>query len=129
MYKKFFKLYSPPHKVKPSLYVAFGATCIILFGLAGSPVSMPINVYGAYILATIFGFLIAHTLVGMAAAVALTLFCTLKFRVVHPPAGGIPILIYYTKPSQPDFIFTVIAGITILLAMAEIYKKVTNERS
>jgi len=151
MLKKVLKLYSPPHQVKPSFYVAaasffaiavlgylteyyghpflvapFGATCIILFGLSGSPVSMPINVIGSYFMASVISFMLPHEIWGMALAVSLTLFCMLKFRLTHPPAGGIPILVYYTNPTMVDFTFSVVIGVGVLIVLGEIFKKVMN---
>lgn len=92
----------------PLLVAPLGATAVLVFGYPGSALAQPINVFGAYLAATIIGvlavMLLPHALWAVALAVGISLFAMQTLRITHPPAGAIP-LVAAATPGESGLLF------------------------
>lgn len=106
----------------PLLLAPLGATAVILFGYPGSALAQPINVFGAYLLATIIGVTTAVVFPGdwlmTAPAVGLSLFAMQSLRITHPPAGAIPVLALQMTGHGVTLFMTLLIGCLGMLAIA-----------
>lgn len=102
----------------PLLMAPFGATSVILFALPQSPLGRPINVIGGYLLAAAISLALRELLLpawwSVGLAVGATVLVTTAARVVHPPAGGVPILVLTADPGL-EFLFTTVLGGSLAL--------------
>jgi CBS-domain-containing membrane protein len=118
----------------PLLIASFGATAFAVIAMPSAPISQPINVLGGYFLAIaatfMAKFLLSHEIYSLALCVAFAGLLMLFFRVSHPPAAGVPIIIFFMEPRpSPDFaIFPVMAGALLLVIIAFIYNKLVNKK-
>lgn len=100
----------------PLLIAPLGASAVLLFGYPGSTLAQPINVFGAYLIATVLGVVAAalfpHAYWSVAVAVGLTLFAMQTLRITHPPAGAVP-LVAAATPADCTLLF-----ITLLVSSA-----------
>ena len=111
----------------PLLMAPFGASCVLLFSLPGSPLSQPPNVIGGHLLATAIG-LIFHALFpgewwAAALAVSAAISLMAAFRVTHPPAGADPLVVFAEAPGAEFLFFPVLIGSLVLVATAWGYHK------
>lgn len=111
------------------LMAPFGASCVLLFSVAASPLSQPINVIGGHLVAALIG-LIMHAIlpdawwaVGIAVGIAIGMMAIL--RVTHPPAGANPIVIFAISPGFDFIIFPVLIGACALVLIATAYHRAT----
>jgi len=81
----------------PLLLAPFGASAVLLFAQAASPLAQPVNVIGGYLLAGLVT-LLAHMalpadwwVVGLTVGAAITLMSLA--RLTHPPAGAMPVVV------------------------------------
>lgn len=111
----------------PMLLAPFGATAVLLFGQAESPLAQPANIFGGYLVA-------AAISVGMLAmapsawwiatiAVGLVIAAMPLLRVTHPPAGAVPLVAYSTHMQAEMLFLTVVAGAAYLLAVALVHHR------
>ena len=87
----------------PLILGSFGATCVLVFGYPESPFSQPRSVIGGHLLASAIGLLILHV-VGdgpwcLALATGLAIAAMMALRVVHPPAGSNPVIVFLLHAS------------------------------
>lgn len=111
----------------PLLMAPLGATAVLLFGQAQSPLAQPANVFFGYLLATALGVGVALSLPGVwwaaAIAVGIAVGLMLAFRVTHPPAGAVP-LVAMGAPQQPAMLFaSVLIGSVALVALAVLHHR------
>jgi len=84
------------------LMAPFGATCVLLFSVPGSPLSQPANVIGGHLVSTAIGLLL-HVLLpvewwSLGLAVGLAIAAMAALRVTHPPAGADPLVVFFDNP-------------------------------
>ncbi|MBI6549671.1 HPP family protein [Xenorhabdus lircayensis] len=120
----------------PWLMAPFGATCVILFAAPASPLAQPRNIIGGHLLATAVGLLtlysLGDSLIVMSLAVGIAIMLMQLFRVVHPPAGANPLVIFLAGQEAVgfDFLFTpVLTGSLALIAIASFINNVGKENS
>ncbi|MEQ1601022.1 MAG: HPP family protein [Methylophilaceae bacterium] len=106
---------------------SFGATCVLVFGFPDVAFSQPRNVIAGHLVSSMSGLLFlsafgAHWW-AMAAAVATALALMLFLRVVHPPAGSNPVIIFMALPTWKFLIFPTLVGSILIVAVALIYNK------
>lgn len=81
----------------PWLMAPFGATCVLLFAVPGSPLAQPRNVIAGHFLTSAVGLSALHgfgnSLPVMSVAVGVAIALMQYTRTVHPPAGANPIVI------------------------------------
>lgn len=102
----------------------FASSCITVFTCPEDNFAQPINVIGGYFVATIVGILLINIMptqwwiLGPMLAITITIMAF--FRVTHPPAGGIPFVIfYYHQTNAIDLVFyPVMIGSFIIVLMA-----------
>lgn len=114
----------------PLLMAPFGASCVLLFSVAASPLSQPINVVGGHILASIVGLALRAVLpnewwaVGIAVGLAIGLMAAL--RITHPPAGADPIVIFAADPEWAYLATPVVTGSVLLVVVAYITHRLSG---
>lgn len=116
----------------PLLIGSFGASAVLLFGAAESPLAQPRNLIGGHIVSSV----VAVTIVSMggegayaiALAVGIAIFLMCLTRTIHPP-GGATALIGVQCHAGPIFILLpVLFGALILLAVALFTNNVVHHR-
>jgi len=111
-----------------SLLIApLGATVVLLFGHAESPLAQPINIFAGYLLATVFGVAAAHlfpeTWPASALAVGLSIATMLALRVTHPPAGAVPLVAMGTANGGVELFATIFIACLSLVAVAWLHHR------
>ncbi len=110
------------------LLAPMGATAIILFGMATSPVAQPWPVAGGYLMACCAGLasaaLVSSPWMAGAIAVATTLWLMARLNCVHPPGGALALLMVLDQKtftsSTAHTIALVCANVALLLLSAAI---------
>jgi len=109
------------------LMAPFGATCVLLFSLPGSPLSQPVNVIGGHFISTAIGILLFQLLPlewwspALAVGLAITMMAVL--RVTHPPAGADPLVIFIGGFGWDYLLFPVVLGSVLLTLFAWLFHK------
>lgn len=111
----------------PLLLAPFGATAVLLFGQAQSPLSQPANVFGGYLVAAAVSAAMLALLPPMwwaaTLAVGVVVGVMLVARVTHPPAGAIPLVAFSTHMPAETLFFVVLAGAFCLVGVAVIHHR------
>ncbi|PHM73482.1 HPP family protein [Xenorhabdus kozodoii] len=118
----------------PWLMAPFGATCVILFAAPTSPLAQPRNIIGGHLLTTLVGLITLYTLgdslIVMSLAVGIAIMLMQLFRVVHPPAGANPLVVFLAGQEVVgfDFLFTpVLTGSLALVVIASFINNLGKE--
>lgn len=113
------------HGQRTILIASFGASCLLVFGFPDGFFSQPRNVVGGHLLSTLVGLLFLRLLGpawwAMALAVATAVAATMWLRVVHPPAGANPIIIFLTTPGWDFLLYPTLTGALLIVVAALIY--------
>jgi CBS-domain-containing membrane protein len=109
---------------------SFGASCVLVFGYPDVPFSQPRNVVLGHVVSTLIGLAFLH-LCGpvwwsVALAVGAAIAVMMLFRIVHPPAGSNPVIVFLLQPSWDYVIFPTLLGSVVLVAVALIYHNLTR---
>ncbi|MCH4245469.1 HPP family protein [Acinetobacter gerneri] len=104
----------------------FGATCVILYAVAQSPLAQPRNVILGHFISALVGLCFLKwfgvNLLSIALSVGLAIALMQYFRCVHPPAGANPLVILLTAHSfnyhWSFLIFPVLTGAIALVCVA-----------
>lgn len=116
------------------LLAPFGATSIIAFLLYDSDYAQPRNIILGYIITSIVGlivvFLLGHTWIVYALAVAIAMLVKVYFNAVHPPSAPMPIILLQENQYGiiHYFLFDVIPGICLLVFVAVLYNRFILQR-
>lgn len=112
---------------QPLLIAPMGATAVLLFSLPHSPVASAPNVFSAYAIAVLCSLLVAMYPVWWLAAIVVGLVITLTsaFKVIHPPAGAIPIVA--VSAHYGTLALATAIGSTILVLVARLHHKVDSK--
>ncbi|WP_349294749.1 HPP family protein (plasmid) [Thioclava sp. 'Guangxiensis'] len=109
----------------------FGASCVLLFAVPGSPLSQPTNVVGGHFIATLVGLLLRLWLPdvwwALALAVGLAIAAMVALRVTHPPAGADPLVVFATDPGFGFLILPVLSGSLLLVIFAVAYHRLSGQ--
>lgn len=112
---------------QPLLLAPFGASCVLLFLAADSPLAQPRNIIGAYAIATLVGFVTLWLFDGAWWSVALAVGGTIALmaltHTVHPPAGAHPIVILFGASAWKVLLPTLVAGLVLLLLAAQAFHR------
>lgn len=113
------------------LIAPFGASAVLLFAVHDSPLSQPVNVVGGHVLAAGLALLLdpmlPDTSMSMVLAVGLTIVAMSVLRLVHPPAGAMPLIIMTQHPDA-SFLLPVGIGAVGLVTMACILHRIPPVR-
>ena len=98
---------------------SFGSSMVLLFGFPESPFAQPKNVFFGHLLTALVGVIFVHFIplpiyinisLGVGAGVCLMIL----FNVVHPPAGGNPIIVIIGSASYDYLINPIIFGLSLI---------------
>lgn len=116
----------------PLLIAPLGASAVLVFGYPGAALAQPINVFGAYLIATIIGAataaLFPNVVWAAAVAVGLALFGMQTLRVTHPPAGAVP-LVAAATPHECGLLFaTLLVSSIAMIGFALLFHRLPPRR-
>ena len=118
------------YKTTLGLFIAgsFGSSMVLLFGFPESPFAQPKNVFFGHLVTALVGVVFVHFVplpiyINIAAAVGLGIFFMILLNIVHPPAGGNPIMVIIGSASYDYLINPIIFGCIIILLLAIIINK------
>ena len=105
-----------------------GSSMVLLFGFPESPFAQPKNVFFGHLLTALTGVLFVNFIplpiyMSIAFAVGIGVFLMILLDVVHPPAGGNPIIVIIGSASYDYLINPIIFGCIIILLLAIIINK------
>ena len=107
------------------LFIAasFGSSMVLLFGFPESPFAQPKNIFFGHLVSASVGIFFVNLIplpiyISIAFAVGIGIFLMILLDVVHPPAGGNPILVIIGSVSYDYLIFPVITGSIIIILLA-----------
>ncbi len=107
---------------------SFGSSMVLLFGFPESPFAQPKNVFFGHLSTALVGVIFVHLVplpiyINIAIAVGAGVFIMILFNIVHPPAGGNPIMVIIGSASYDYLINPIIFGCIIILLLAIIINK------
>ena len=112
------------------LFIAasFGSSMVLLFGFPESPFAQPKNVFFGHLVTALVGVIFVNYIplpiyISIAIAVGAGVFLMILFNIVHPPAGGNPIIVIIGSASYDYLINPIIFGCIIILLLAIIINK------
>ena len=118
------------YKSALGLFIAgsFGSSMVLLFGFPESPFAQPKNVFFGHLLTALVGVIFVNYIplpiyINIALAVGAGVFFMILLNVVHPPAGGNPIIVIIGSASYEYLINPIILGCIIILLLAILVNK------
>ena len=118
------------YKTAFGLFLAgtFGSSMVLLFGFPESPFAQPRNVFFGHFVTTLVGVLFVNLIplplyINIAIAVGTGIFFMILLDVVHPPAGGNPVMVIIGSVSYDYLFFPIITGCFIIILLAIIINK------
>ena len=118
------------YKTALGLFLAgsFGSSMVLLFGFPESPFAQPRNVFFGHFVTTLVGVMFVNLIplpifINIAIAVGTGIFFMILLNVVHPPAGGNPVMVIIGSVSYDYLIFPIITGCFIIILLAIIINK------
>ena len=110
------------------LAASFGSSMVLLYGFPESPFAQPKNIFFGHLLTSFIGILFINYIslpifINLALAVGFGIFFMIIFNVVHPPAGGNPIIVIIGGVSFEYLINPIIFGCLIILLFGIILNK------
>ena len=107
---------------------SFGSSMVLLFGLPESPFAQPRNVFFGHFVTTLVGVIFVNLIplpiyINIALAVGTGIFFMILLDVVHPPAGGNPVMVIIGSVSYDYLLFPIITGCFIIILLAIIINK------
>jgi CBS-domain-containing membrane protein len=102
------------------LAASFGASMVLLYGFPESPFAQPKNIFFGHFLTALTGIVFVNYIslpifINIALAVGVGIFFMIILDVVHPPAGGNPIIVIIGGVSYEYLINPIIFGCLIIL--------------
>ena len=118
------------YKSALGLFIAgsFGSSMVLLFGFPESPFAQPKNVFFGHLVTALVGvvfvaFVPLPMFINIALAVGVGIFLMILFNIVHPPAGGNPIMVIIGSVSYDYLLSPIIFGCIIIIALAILINK------
>jgi len=107
---------------------SFGSSMVLLFGFPESPFAQPKNVFFGHFITALVGVIFVNYIplpiyINIAFAVGAGVFLMILLDVVHPPAGGNPIIVIIGSVSYDYLINPIMFGCIIILLLAVIINK------
>jgi len=107
---------------------SFGSSMVLLFGFPESPFAQPKNVFFGHLLTALVGVIFVNYIplpiyINIALAVGTGVSLMILLNVVHPPAGGNPIIVIIGSVSYEYLISPIIFGCIIILLLAILINK------
>ena len=118
------------YKSALGLFIAgsFGSSMVLLFGFPESPFAQPKNVFFGHLVTALVGVIFVNLVplpiyINIALAVGSGIFFMILLDVVHPPAGGNPIIVIMGSVSLDYIINPIISGTIIILIFGVILNR------
>ena len=118
------------YKSPLGLFIAgsFGSSMVLLFGFPESPFAQPRNVFFGHLVTALVGvifvaFVPLPMYINIALAVGVGIFLMILLNVVHPPAGGNPIMVIIGSVSYDYLLSPIIFGCIIIISLAILINK------
>ncbi len=107
---------------------SFGSSMVLLFGFPESPFAQPKNVFFGHLCTALVGVLFVNYIplpmyINIALGVGAGVFFMILLNIVHPPAGGNPIMVIIGSASYDYLINPIIFGCIIILLFAILINK------
>jgi CBS-domain-containing membrane protein len=107
---------------------SFGSSMVLLFGFPESPFAQPKNVFFGHLVTALVGVIFVNYIplpiyINIALAVGAGIFFMILLNIVHPPAGGNPIIVIIGSASYDFLISPIIFGCIIILLLAILINK------
>ena len=102
---------------------SFGSSMVLLFGFPESPFAQPRNVFFGHLITAMVGVIFVNLIplpiyISIALAVGVGIFLMILLNVVHPPAGGNPIIVIIGSVSFDYLILPIMSGCLIIISLA-----------
>ena len=118
------------YKTAFGLFIAgsFGSSMVLLFGFPESPFAQPKNVFFGHLVTALVGvvfviFIPLPMYINIALAVGVGIFFMILLNIVHPPAGGNPIMVIIGSVSYDYLLSPIIFGCIIIISLAILINK------
>ena len=113
---------------------SFGSSMVLLFGFPESPFAQPRNVFFGHLVTTLVGVIFVNLIplpifISIAVAVGIGIFFMILLNVVHPPAGGNPVMVIIGSVSYDYLLFPIISGCLIIIFLAIIINKLILKKN
>ena len=110
------------------LAASFGSSMVLLFGFPESPFAQPRNVFFGHLVTSLIGVIFVNFIplpiyINISLAVGVGIFFMIFLNVVHPPAGGNPIMVIIGSVTYDYLLFPIISGAFIIILLAIIINK------
>ena len=107
---------------------SFGSSMVLLFGFPESPFAQPKNVFFGHLVTALVGIIFVALVplplyVNIALAVGFGIFLMILLNIVHPPAGGNPIMVIIGSVSYDYLLSPIIFGCIIIISLAILINK------
>ena len=107
---------------------SFGSSMVLLFGFTESPFAQPKNVFFGHLVTALVGVIFVTLIpfpmyINIALAVGVGIFLMILLNVVHPPAGGNPIMVIIGSVSYDYLLSPIIFGCIIIISLAILINK------
>ena len=107
---------------------SFGSSMVLLFGFPESPFAQPKNVFFGHLCTALVGVIFVNLVplpiyINIALGVGAGVFLMILLNIVHPPAGGNPIIVIIGSASYDYLISPIIFGCIIILLIAILVNK------
>ena len=107
---------------------SFGSSMVLLFGFPESPFAQPKNVFFGHLVTAFVGvffvsFIPLPIYINIALAVGGGVFLMILLNIVHPPAGGNPIIVIIGSVSYEYLVLPIISGCLIIILSAILINK------
>ena len=107
---------------------SFGSSMVLLFGFPVSPFAHPKNVFFGHLCTALVGVIFVNLVplpiyINIALGVGAGVFFMILLNIVHPPAGGNPIIVIIGSASYDYLISPIIFGCIIILLIAILVNK------
>ena len=110
------------------LAASFGSSMVLLFGFPESPFAQPRNVFFGHLVTSLIGVIFVNFIplpiyINISLAVGVSIFFMIFLNVVHPPAGGNPVMVIIGSVTYDYLLFPIISGAFIIILLAIIINK------
>ena len=107
---------------------SFGSSMVLLFGFPESPFAQPKNVFFGHLVTALVGVIFVTLVplplyINIALAVGVGIFLMILLNIVHPPAGGNPIMVIIGSVSYDYLLSPIIFGCIIIISLAILINK------
>ena len=107
---------------------SFGSSMVLLFGFPESPFAQPKNVFFGHLVTALVGVIFVSLIplpiyINIPLAVGFGIFFMILLDIVHPPAGGNPIMVIIGSVYYDYLISPIIFGCIIIISLVIIINK------